>query len=203
MDLLEAISKRRDTRHFLTDEIDYSIIEKAISIANLAPSVGQLKPTRYVVITDIEIKKQIKANFETVNNRAKKREKTSEKEAVYNQLKLEGILEAPIGIVICCDFSVLDGFTIGTLTQPKEMLIASTTCAIHTLWLYLTQCNLAMGWVSILDFAELSKTLDLPENWFPMGYFCIGKPATNYDNMPMLSLENWNTHKNPPIIIKK
>jgi nicotinate-nucleotide--dimethylbenzimidazole phosphoribosyltransferase len=94
-------------------------------------------------------------------------------------------LEAPIGIVICCDFSVLDGFTIGTLTQPKEMLLAGTSWAIHTLWLYLTACNLAMGRVSILDFAELSKTLDLPSDRFPMGYFCIGKPVTNYDNMPM------------------
>jgi nicotinate-nucleotide--dimethylbenzimidazole phosphoribosyltransferase len=203
MELVEVILKRRDTRHFLPDEIDETIIEKAIHIANMAPSVGQLKPTRYVVVTDIEIKKRVKANFEMVNNLAKKSDKSDKKEIAYNRLKLEGILEAPIGIVICCDFSVLDGFSIGTITQPKEMLIASTTCAIHTLWLYLTQCNLAMGWVSILDFAELSKTLDLPSDWFPMGYFCIGKPATNYDNMPMLSLENWNTHTNPPVIIKK
>jgi 5,6-dimethylbenzimidazole synthase len=148
MDLPEAISKRRDTRHFLTDTVDFSIIEEAINIANTAPSVGQLKPTGYVVITDLEIKKKIKANFETVNNPAKKSDKSDEKEAVYNQLKLEGILEASIGIVTCCDFSVLDVFTIGTLTQPKEMLLAGTSCAIHTLWLYLTACNLAMGRVN-------------------------------------------------------
>lgn len=70
MDLLKAISKRRNTRHFLTDEINLGIIEKNINVANMAPSVGQLKPTRYVVVTDIEIKKEI-VNFEAVNNPAK------------------------------------------------------------------------------------------------------------------------------------
>lgn len=203
MDLLEAIIKRRDTRHFLNEPIDLNIIKEAIEVANLAPSVGQLKPTRYVIITDVTIKEKIKANFDTVNFLAKKNAANANKVDSYNELKLEGIIEAPIGIVICCDFSVLTEFSIGTISKPKEMLLASTSCAIHTLWLYLTQCELAMGWVSILNYEELAQTLNLEPNWFPMGYFCVGKPATNYNNIPMLSLKNWNTHKESPIVIVK
>jgi 5,6-dimethylbenzimidazole synthase len=203
MDLIECIRKRRDTRHFLDDPIDPEIIKKAIRIADSAPSVGQLKPTRYVLVKEPEIRKAIKRNFDAVNNLAKGEEKALKQDLKYKELKLEGILEAPVGMVICCDFSVLEGFSIGTISQPREMLIASTACAIYTLWLYLTQVNLAMGWVSILNFEELSGLLDLPASWFPMGYFCIGKPATDYNNMPMLSLEKWNSHTKEPVIIHK
>jgi nicotinate-nucleotide--dimethylbenzimidazole phosphoribosyltransferase len=203
MELEETIFKRRDTRHFLTDPVDPNILEKAIQMANMAPSVGQLKPTRFVLIEDMELKKKIKGNFDQLNALAEITAKESGRDLNYRQLKLEGILEAPIGLVICCDFSVLHTFSIGTISKPREMLLASTSCSIHTLWLYLTQCGLSMGWVSILDFEELSKILELPEDWFPMGYFCIGKPATHYKEMPMLSLENWNTHLNPPVILRK
>jgi len=203
MELDEVIIRRRDTRHFLPDPIDERVLEGLIKTANLAPSVGQSKPTRYIIVQDPVLRQKIKSNFLVQNEKAKILASGQDKDSDYAKLKLEGILEAPLGLVICCDLSVLKEFSIGTITQPREMLLASTSCAIHTLWLSLTQMGLGMGWVSILDFDELSSSLDLPAEWFPMGYFCIGKPATDYSSMPMLSLENWNSHLEPPIILYK
>ena len=176
---------------------------QAIEIANLAPSVGLLKPTRFCLISSLENKIRVKENFEKTNKKALSEQKSENQEKIYSNLKLEGILEAPVGLVICCDFSVLDGFSIGTISQPREMLLASTSCAIHTLWLCLTEKKLGLGWVSILDFEELAKDLELPKDWFPMGYFCIGKPATDYEKMPMLALENWKEDKESAIILKR
>ncbi len=203
MELEEAIKCRRDTRHFLKDPINQEIIDKAIRIADMAPSVGQLKPTRYILVESPELKVKIKENFLRTNLKAIQKIEKSKIKANYESLKLEAILEAPVGLVICCDLSVLKSFSIGTISKPKETLIYSTICAIHTLWLYLTSQELSMGWVSILNFEELTKDLSLNTKWTPMGYFCIGKPATNYQDMPMLSLQNWNSHLKEPTLIRK
>jgi nicotinate-nucleotide--dimethylbenzimidazole phosphoribosyltransferase len=202
MNLIEVLNRRRDTRHFLTEEISDDIIIKGIEYANNAPSVGQTKPTRYYIIKSKELKNKIKTNFDIVNQTVI----TSKQNAnpyLYTNLKLEGILEAPVGIVICCDLSLIESFSIGTVTQAREMLIASTVCSIHTFWLYLTSLNLSLGWVSILDFEKLKSDLDIDSNYFPLGYFCIGKPATDYNGEPMLTKVNWNTHKIEPEIYYK
>jgi nicotinate-nucleotide--dimethylbenzimidazole phosphoribosyltransferase len=56
-----------------------------------------------------------------------------------------------------------------------------------------------MGWVSILNYYQFKKILDLPENIEPLGYFCIGKPATNYNNQPMLQQLHWKQKLEAPI----
>ena len=203
MNLVETLNKRRDTRHFLTDSIDHNIVEDAIKFAANAPSVGQLKPTRFILIESIEGKTKVKKNFIETNKQAIEKAKSANKNIEYESLKLEGILESPVGMIICYDVDVLKNFTIGTITKPNEMLIASTSCAIHTLWLYLTSKDLSLGWVSILNFELLKSDFDIPESWQPLGYFCIGKPATDYEKMPMLTLNNWESFHRGYVISKK
>jgi len=203
MQLLEAIFQRRDTRHFSSEKIDLQKIREAIAIADRAPSVGQSKPTRYVLVDSTELREAVKQNFLQTNAQARQQIADEKLLSAYDKLKLEGIMEAPVGLVICCDFSVLDNFTLGTVSQPREMLLASSACAVHTMWLYLTSIGLGMGWVSILDYKLLGQQLQLDKNWWPLGYFCIGKPADDYDKMPMLSQQKWNSHLQAPIIIQR
>lgn len=203
MQLLEAIFRRRDTRHFTSEKIEHQVILDAIAIADRAPSVGQSKPTRYVLVDSVQQRLAIKQNFLQTNALARQQIADESRLSAYDKLKLEGIMEAPVGLVICCDFSVLHNFTLGTVSQPREMLLASSACAVHTMWLYLTSLGLGMGWVSILDYHLLGKQLQLDANWWPLGYFCIGKPADDYDNMPMLSQQKWNNHLQAPIIIQR
>ncbi len=196
MDLIEAILKRRDTRHFLTDEVPEEILKEAIETASHAPSVGLSEPWRFIIVKEKEIKQKIKLLFEESSNLASTQINNEEQKNKYNTLKLEGILEAPIGIVIFCDYNSANDFTIGTVTQKREMLLCSTACAIQNMWLYLTSKGYGMGWVSIIDFDKLKTLFDVPTNWFPLGYFCIGKPATNYDGKPMLVNEGWKEKNN-------
>jgi len=44
----------------------------------------------------------------------------------------------------------------------------------------------------ILNIEELKKVIDIPEYYKPLGYFCIGKPATDYDQMPMVKQHGWS-----------
>lgn len=201
MNLIEAITKRRDTRHFLTDEVPEEILKAAIESATHAPSVGLTEPWRFIVVKEKKIKQKIKLLFEESSNLASTEINNEEQKIKYNNLKLEGILEAPIGMVIFCDYNSANDFTIGTVTQKREMLLCSTACAVQNMWLYLTSKGYGMGWVSIIDFNKLKNLFDVPEDWFPLGYFCIGKPSTNYDGKPMLVNEGWKEKRNTDSII--
>ena len=113
-----------------------------------------------------------------------------EQEQAYKALKLEAIEEAPVGLVIAYDRSVLNSFTIGTVGS-NESIKFSAVCAAQNIWLSLTEQGFSMGWVSILNYHQFKQLLALPEHIEPLGYFCVGKPATDYGKQPMLQQLEW------------
>jgi 5,6-dimethylbenzimidazole synthase len=66
----------------------------------------------------------------------------------------------------------------------------SSVAAITLLWLAARAEGVGMGWVSILDPSGLCRTLEVPDDWRFIGYFCLGLPET--DNLtPELQREGW------------
>ncbi|MCV9928977.1 nicotinate-nucleotide--dimethylbenzimidazole phosphoribosyltransferase [Flavobacterium sp. LS1R49] len=191
MSYLDNILKsRRDTRHFTNDEVPDEVIQKALQAGHWAPSVGLTDATKYYIIKSDGVKKAIKDLFLDYNKKAESLTDDEHQKEHYKSLKLEAIEEAPIGMIIAYDRSVLNNFTIGTVGS-NEAVKFSSVCAAQNIWLSLTEQGYGMGWVSILNYYQFKKIIDLPENIEPLGYFCIGKPATNYDNQPMLQQLNW------------
>ena len=195
----EIIKSRRDTRHFTNDEVPDEVIQKALQAGHWAPSVGLTDATKYYLIKSAEIKKAIKELFLEYDNKAANKTDSGEQKSQYQALKLEAIEEAPLGLVICYDRSVLNNFTIGTVGS-NEAIKFSAVCAAQNIWLSLTEQGYSMGWVSILNYHQFKKMLGLPENIEPLGYFCVGKPATNYDNQPMLQQLNWKQKSEAPFV---
>lgn len=195
----EIIRSRRDTRHFTTDAVPDAVLEKALQAGHYAPSVGLTDATKYFLIKSPQIKDAIKDLFVEYDQKAiDLTDDESQKEA-YKALKLEAITEAPIGLVIAYDRSVLNNFTIGTVGS-NESIKFSAVCAAQNIWLSLTEQGYSMGWVSILNYHKFKSILGLPEHMEPLGYFCIGKPATNYDNQPMLQQLHWKLKSKTPVV---
>lgn len=195
----EIIKSRRDTRHFTNDEVPDAVLEKALQAGHWAPSVGLTDATKYYVIKAAEIKKAIKELFLEYDKKAVNLIDDENQKESYKSLKLEAIEEAPLGLVICYDRSVLNHFTIGTVGS-NEAVKFSSVCAAQNIWLSLTEQGYSMGWVSILNYYQFKQLLGLPENIEPLGYFCVGKPATNYDNQPMLQKLNWKQKQEIPLV---
>ncbi|WP_291287574.1 nicotinate-nucleotide--dimethylbenzimidazole phosphoribosyltransferase [Flavobacterium sp.] len=193
----DILKSRRDTRHFTNDEVPDEVIQKALQAGHWAPSVGLTDATRYYLIKSVEVKSAIKDLFLEYNKKAEELTDNPEQKEHYKSLKLEAIEEAPIGLIIAYDRSVLNQFTIGTVGS-NEAVKFSSVCAAQNIWLSLTEQGYGMGWVSILNYYQFKKILDLPENIEPLGYFCIGKPATNYDNQPMLQQLHWKHKSEAP-----
>ncbi|MFD2939924.1 nicotinate-nucleotide--dimethylbenzimidazole phosphoribosyltransferase [Flavobacterium notoginsengisoli] len=194
----DILKSRRDTRHFTTDKVPDQVIQKALQAGHWAPSVGLTDATRYYLIKSEEVKTSIKKLFLDYNKKAAELTDNQEQKELYNSLKLEAIEEAPIGLIIAYDRSVLNQFTIGTIGS-NEAVKFSSVCAAQNIWLSLTEQGYGMGWVSILNYYQFKKILDLPDNIEPLGYFCIGKPATNYNNQPMLQQLHWKQKSEAPI----
>lgn len=195
----EIIKSRRDTRHFTTEKVPGSVIKKALQAGHYAPSVGLTDATKYYLIKSDDIKKDIKKLFLDYDEKAANQTDTEAQKIQYQALKLEAIEEAPLGLVICYDRSVLNNFTIGTVGS-NEAIKFSAVCAAQNIWLSLTEQGYSMGWISILNYNQFKELLGLGENIEPLGYFCVGKPATNYDNQPMLQQLNWKQKSENPFV---
>lgn len=197
--LYEIIDSRRDTRHFTNDAVPVEVLEKALQAGHKAPSVGLTDATRYYIIESSDIKKQIKELFTSYHKKSANQTDSIEQKKSYLELKLEAIEEAPIGLVIAYDRSVLDKFTIGTVGS-NEAVKFSSVCAAQNIWLSLTEQGYSMGWVSIINYHHFKKLLNLPDYIEPLGYFCIGKPATDYGKQPMLQQLNWKQKLEKPFV---
>lgn len=193
----DILKSRRDTRHFTSDGVPDEVIQKALQAGHWAPSVGLTDATKYYIIKSEAVKSAIKDLFSAYHTKAAELTDNPEQKELYQSLKLEAIEEAPIGLIIAYDRSVLNQFTIGTVGS-NEAVKFSSVCAAQNIWLSLTEQGYGMGWVSILNYYQFKKIIDLPENIEPLGYFCIGKPATNYDNQPMLQQLNWKQKSEVP-----
>src|ERR1700754_582367 len=98
LNLEELLKSRRDTRHFKTDTVPDEVIEKALAAGHMAPSVGLTDATRYYIIRDEGVKREIKEIFDEYNNKAYDLIESQPQKTLYSTLKLEGIVDAPVGL---------------------------------------------------------------------------------------------------------
>ncbi len=185
----KTIYNRRDTRgEFKNEEIDDEVIGRILDAAHHAPSVGFMQPWDFVVVKDKEVKQKIKDGFEIAHNEAKEMFDEKRKN-VYKTLKLEGIIESPIGICITCDRTRTGDVVIGR-TANMEMDLYSSVCAVQTLWLAARAENLGVGWVSIIHHDTLKEVLNIPKHIVPIAYLCIGK-VDYFHEKPELEKAGW------------
>lgn len=189
--LLELLSWRRDVRHFKPDPLAPEQVEKLLEAINLAPSVGNSRPWKFVKVQSNELRGKIYKNFEKSNSSAAD-EYTGDDAIRYKDLKLAGLKEAPLHLAVFTDTKPQLGKGLGRQTMP-ETLLYSTVIAIHNLWLTARTMNIGVGWVSILDPDKLNAVFDVPEDWQFTGYLCLGYPAFDSDK-PELHEKSWQAN---------
>ena len=170
----DLIRWRRDVRRFRRDAVPEQTIDHLLYLANCAPSVGLSEPWRFVKVVGPERRKAVIDSFERCNEAARKRYSDVKADA-YAQLKLSGLVEAPIHLAVFVDLATGQGHGLGRQTMP-ETLAYSVVSAVQTFWLAARAANLGVGWVSILDPEALRQILDIPDSWSLIAYLCVGWP---------------------------
>ncbi|MEP3197335.1 MAG: 5,6-dimethylbenzimidazole synthase [Lentilitoribacter sp.] len=186
--LLNLLSWRRDVRHFETTPIPDADIEQLLHAIDLAPSVGNSRPWRFVRVISDDLKMRVYENFKSSNASAADVYSDDELDH-YTNLKLAGLKEAPLHLAVFTELNPELGKGLGRQTMP-ETLIYSTVIAIHNLWLAARTMNIGVGWVSILKPNELNTMLDVPNDWQFTGYLCLGYPKFNTEE-PELHQTSW------------
>lgn len=185
----ETILSRRDVRgQFLPDDVPVDVLSRLLTAAHHAPSVGYMQPWSFLVIRAIETKQRIKALFETAHAEATEMFSDTKRDH-YRNMKLEGILDAPINLCITCDRDRAGPVVLGR-THIPEMDLYSTVCAVQNLWLAARAEGIGVGWVSIVNEDHLKQELGLPDHVVPIAYLCIGYVSEFLDK-PELETAGW------------
>lgn len=190
--LQHIITLRRDVRgnRFLPRAIEDCSLDEILQAGIHAPSVGYSQPWRFVVIRSAETKARIREIFENENQRATSMFDT-ERQSAYQQLKLEGIEEAPVNIAVF--YKKPDTTVLGQTSMPEAGLY-SVVCAIQNIWLMARALNIGLGWVSIVDPEKVASILKAPQDHKLVGYLCLGY-VDEFLPQPELETYGWDVRK--------
>jgi len=184
-----AINTRRDVRNeFLDAQVPRDVVMRILEAAHHAPSVGFMQPWNFILVRDREIRARVAEAFER-GARAEESLLEPNRRAQYRNLKLEGILKAPLNICVTCDRNRHGATGLGRTQQPNTDLL-STACAVQNLWLAARVEGVGVGWVSILRESELRSILDIPEDIAVVAYLCVGYVDRAYVR-PELEVKQW------------
>ncbi|MCB8875145.1 5,6-dimethylbenzimidazole synthase [Acidisoma silvae] len=186
--LLDLFRWRRDVRHFRTDLVDPALVDRLLESACLAPSVGLSQPWRFVTVDDTERRAAMRENFARANAAALA-DQSDDHAGHYARLKLAGLDQAPCHFAVFAEPDPEQGHGLGRRTMP-ETTAYSAVMAVYTIWLAARAEGLGLGWVSILDPADIAAVLDVPLRWTFIGYFCLGYPSEENDS-PELERLGW------------
>ena len=184
--LWRILATSRDHRHFHPTPVARETIERLLEVFAVAPSVGLSQPWHVTVVEDRAVRESIHSGFRAV--RAAEAERFGgERRELYDSLRLEGILQAPVGLVV--SHVPPPGPILGTTSVPAATEY-SVVAAITLLWLAVTAEGLGMGWVSLVEPGHLSDSVRLPPGARPLAYLCLGYPALELDE-PLLQTVGW------------
>lgn len=182
-----VIAERRDIRRFRPDEIPDDVLQRVLEAAHRAPSVGLMQPWRMIVVRDRTTRVQVRRLAQ--RERLRQADRFDDRARQFLDQKIEGVIEAPLGIVMCCDHGDESVEILGRGTI-RETDVYSTACAIENLWLAARAEGLGVGWVSFYRPDDLRELLGIPGRVEPIAYLCVGWPDERPER-PGLEAAGW------------
>ncbi len=192
--LYETIFRRRDMREFRPEPVADAVLARVLVAAHHAASVGFTQPWSFIVVRDLGRRREVKRVFE--EERAKNAAQfTGHRREQFLSFKLEGILEAPLNLIVTCDPERFGPAVLGK-TSISDVEIYSTCLAVENLWLAARAEGLGVGWVSILRNDALRRIFEIPQQILPIAYLCIGY-VDAFPERPTLEVAGWAERLSP------
>lgn len=194
MDLYDAVNRRRDTRAEFTGEpLDDEVLRRVLSAAHAAPSVGMSQPWDFVLVKDEAVRRAFRDHVAAERD-VFAGELDGERAATFSRIKIEGILESGLGVVVGYDPTRGGSQVLGRHAIADAGLY-SVCLAIQNLWLAATAEGLGVGWVSFYREEFLRDLVGLPEHVRPVAWLCVGRVA-DLPDVPDLERFGWR-HRSP------
>jgi nicotinate-nucleotide--dimethylbenzimidazole phosphoribosyltransferase len=189
-----VVAARRDVRRFRPDPVDPETVRRVLAAAHMAPSVGHSQPWRFIVVSDPATRDRA-ARMADEQRLRQARQMDPEAGRRLLDLQLEGIREAPLGVVVACDRRTPAGGVLGRATFPDADMW-SCACAIQNLWLAARAEGLGVGWVTLFEQQDLEGLVGVPDGVVTLGWLCLGWPD---ERPPAPGLERAGWSRRQPV----
>jgi 5,6-dimethylbenzimidazole synthase len=184
-----VLTRRRDVRGEFTGEpIAPDALTRVLDAAHAAPSVGLSQPWDFVLVSDLHTRQRFRDHVQAEGERFAGTLDAS-RGAVFSKIKIEGILESTLGIVVSYDAGRGAPAGLGRHAIADAGLY-SVCLAIQNLWLAATAEGLGVGWVSFYREDFLRDLVGLPASLRPVAWLCVG-PVTELAPVPDLERHGW------------
>lgn len=187
------LRERRDVRGEFTGEaISEETLTRILEAAHSAPSVGLTQPWDFILVTR-ESTRRAFAEHVRGERDIFAAGLDPERAATFANIKIEGIMESSLGIVVTYDPSRGAPDVLGRHAIADAGLY-SVCLAIQNLWLAATAEQLGVGWVSFYREHFLRELLGIPEDIRPVAWLCLG-PVTHLHDTPDLERKGWRQRR--------
>ncbi|AFM15130.1 cob(II)yrinic acid a,c-diamide reductase [Mycolicibacterium chubuense NBB4] len=187
--LYDIINRRRDTRREFTGvPVADEVLERVLLAAHAAPSVGMSQPWDFVLVRSPETLRAFRDHVAGERD-VFAAELTGERAEVFARIKIEGICESGLGIVVGYD-PTRGGPRVLGRHAIHDAGLYSVVCAIQNLWLAATSEGLGVGWVSFYQEDFLRSLVGMPPHVRPVAWLCVG-PVTELPDVPDLERFGW------------
>ena len=189
----EVIERRRDVRaEFTGESLEDDVLTRILGAAHRAPSVGMSQPWDFVVVESLDTRQAFRDHVTTERD-VFRDSLPDERRETFDRIKIEGICESSVGIVVTYDHTRGGQHVLGRHTIADTGLY-STCLAIQNLWLAATAEGLGMGWVSFYREDALRDLLDIPEHVRPIAWLCVGH-VSHLETVPDLERHGWRSRR--------
>lgn len=194
MELYDVINARRDTRaEFTGEHVADDALTRVLSAAHAAPSVGLSQPWDFVLVRSTETRARFREHV-LAEREAFASSLSADRAATFDRIKVEGICESSLGVVVGYDPGRGGPHVLGRHAIADAGLY-SVVCAIQNLWLAATVEGLGVGWVSLYREDFLRDLVGMPKEVRPVAWLCVG-PVSERPTVPDLERHGWR-HRSP------
>ncbi|MFJ6669841.1 5,6-dimethylbenzimidazole synthase [Actinosynnema sp. NPDC091369] len=189
MSFYDVLHRRRDTRgEFTGAPIPPDVLRRVLTAAHAAPSVGLSQPWDFILVRDEHTRRAFRDHVHAERS-VFASELDPRQAELFARIKVEGILESTLGVVVTYDPDRGSPAVLGRHAIADAGLY-SVCLAIQNLWLAATAEGLGVGWVSFYREDELRRLLDIPQPLRPVAWLCVG-PVDCLPDTPDLERHGW------------
>lgn len=179
MSIKDALKQRRSIRKYKTQPVPDALVLEVLEAAGWAPSAHNSQPWRFVVLQNVEVKRELAEQMaEAWVNDLKKEGVNVEEEKVVE--RRERFANAPVLILACLTMEGLRRFPDKEKQQcERDLAVESLGAGLENLLLAADAAGLGACWYCAPAFCKdaVRKVLKIPVSIEPSALIALGYPA--------------------------
>lgn len=179
--LHQFLRSRRSVRQFTAAPVAPEVLERILETATYAPNAHNRQPWRFAVLETTAAKTRLAEGMAIEFRRVLEASGLPEKDiAAQLERSRRRTESAPVVVLLCADFNVMDEYKDRTRNEGERMLAAQSVALAGGQMLLAAHAEGLGGvWVCAPLFAPqaVQAALGVPESWTPQGMLLLGHPA--------------------------